>query len=267
MRIMLTSAIAGWLLIVSTTARADTSLHQPYETLLQQHVITTSAHSTAVDYAALAQHRSQLKAYLSALSAISKKEYAQWSQARQLAFLLNAYNAHTLALIVKHHGEIDSIKDIGGFFSSAWNQPVALLLGKKRTLDEIEHGMIRGQDKRFAGFNEPRIHFAVNCASIGCPALREEPYRADKLEQQLSEQTHRFLSDTSRNRMSGEVLQVSKIFDWYKADFTRNGQPLAGFFSRYADSMQLTDTQQALLKNNSADIEFLDYDWSLNATQ
>ena len=248
-------------------ASAATDLHQPFDALLKQHVVTISPHSTAVDYGELAKDQKRLNAYLSALAAVNKDRYAQWSSRAQLAFLINAYNAHTLALIVKHYEKIDSIRDIGGFFSSAWDQPVAFLLGKKRTLDEIEHGIIRGQLKGFDGFDEPRIHFAVNCASIGCPALREEAYREAKLEQQLEDQTRRFLADTSRNRMTGDELQISKIFDWYKADFTANDQSLTDFFRQYSDVMQLSESQQIRLQNHTIEIEFLDYDWSLNATR
>ena len=265
MRKTLLLIMPWWMLIASASAAGD--LHQPFDALLKQHVVTISPHSTAVDYAALTRDQEQLNAYLSALAAVDKGQYAQWTPRAQLAFLINAYNAHTLALIVKHDEKIESIRDIGGFFSSAWEQPVAFLLGKTRTLDEIEHGMIRGQQKGFDGFNEPRIHFAVNCASIGCPALREEAYRGGKLDQQLEDQTRRFLADTSRNRMAGDVLQVSKIFDWYKADFTANGQSLTGFFRQYAEAMQLSESQQTRLQNHTIEIEFLDYDWSLNATR
>ncbi|WP_218353598.1 DUF547 domain-containing protein [Alteromonas lipotrueiana] len=263
--------IAMLLWLTAASVSAEDSIHRPYNAVLQQYVETTSPHSTVVDYAALANDQEPLNQYLSTLKAISKEEYEQWSRERQLAFLINAYNAHTLALIIKHYDDIDSIKDIGGFFSSAWNQPVALLLGEKRTLDDIEHGMIRGQSRAFPGFNEPRIHFAVNCASVGCPALREEAYTAQKLEQQLSEQTQRFLSDESRNRMTKDGLRVSKIFDWYKEDFTAQKRSektgLGDFFSQYASAMKLTDAQQTQLSNNAVDIGFLEYDWSLNDTE
>ncbi|MBV1959344.1 MAG: DUF547 domain-containing protein, partial [Pseudomonadales bacterium] len=137
------------------------------------------------------------------------------------------------------------------------------LLGKTRSLDEIEHQLIRGSGR----YNDPRIHFAVNCASIGCPALRAEAYVGDRIDQQLQDQTKQFLSDPSRNRFKNERLEVSAIFKWYREDFEKGWlgfHSLEGFFAAYDVDLGLTEQHTAVLKAGNIDIEFLDYDWRLN---
>ncbi|MGK0516761.1 MAG: hypothetical protein ACI9W0_003198, partial [Gammaproteobacteria bacterium] len=159
-----------------------------------------------------------------------------------------------------------SIKDLGSFFSSPWSKKFIPLLGETRSLDNIEHQLIRGDNK----YGDPRIHFAVNCASIGCPALREEAYSADKLEQQLTEQTVRFLTDTSRNRFNDSSMELSAIFKWYGDDFTlgfRGSNSLPTFILLYHEALNLTPAQQALLKSENMDNKFLNYDWTLNAAR
>jgi hypothetical protein len=140
------------------------------------------------------------------------------------------------------------------------------LLGKERTLDEIEHELIRGSGR----YRDPRLHFAVNCASIGCPALRGEAYDGARLEAQLDEQARRFLSDRSRNRLEGGTLHVSPIFKWYRGDFEqgwRGANTLGAFLALYADAIGLIPAQAQALREGTLPIEFLDYDWRLNARQ
>lgn len=243
---------------------AQTHLHMPFDELLQKHVVTINdGKSTQVDYAELAKDKTKLEAYLSALAAIDIATFEEWSKSKQLAFLINAYNAYTLALIIEHYPDIESIRDIGGFFSSPWKQAFAPLLGKTRTLDNIEHTLIRGGNK----YQEPRIHFAVNCASIGCPALREEAYTEAKLERQLEVQTRRFLSDSSRHYIKDDSLYVSKIFDWYRDDFEapwQGASSLDDFLLLYASALGLTEGQQKALKSGELSIKFSHYDWALN---
>jgi hypothetical protein len=137
-------------------------------------------------------------------------------------------------------------------------------LGEKRSLDDIEHGLIRGSGR----YNDPRIHFAVNCASIGCPALRNQAYRGDILEAQLEEATVLFLSDKSRNRLSEGSLQISSIFKWYREDFERGWRgaaTLPQFLALYKDSLGLGDAETDELASGNITIAFLDYDWKLNS--
>ena len=138
------------------------------------------------------------------------------------------------------------------------------LFGEQVSLDHIEHELIRGPQ----GYGDPRIHFAVNCASIGCPALRPEAFVAEKLEQQLEEATSLFLSDRSRNRLDGNTLRVSEIFDWYEEDFEqgwRGTDSVAQFLARYREALGLPDSIAAKLQQDDLRIRHLNYDWSLNA--
>ena len=206
-------------------------------------------------------HRAVLARYLETLSAVSPAEFDRWSEARQLAFLINAYNAWTVELILRHYPGIDSIREIGGWFRSPWKLSFFDLLGKRRSLDELEHEMIR------ENYAEPRIHFAVNCASIGCPALAREPYRGDELERQLEAATQRFLSDRQRNGLSKGALRVSPIFDWYEEDFAKGWRglhSLPDFLAHYGDALGLSSAQQRQLRSGALRIRHTDYKWALN---
>jgi len=242
----------------------QTSLHADWQTLLSQHIkAIDNGHSSAVDYAAIQQQQTLLQSYLKKLSQVSRNEFDAWSKSKQLAFLINAYNAWTVEFILTKYPDLESIKDLGSLFNSPWDKEFIPLLGKTVSLNDIEHGLIRGSGR----YNDPRIHFAVNCASIGCPALREEAYTADQLEQQLTEQTERFLSDTSRNYIKADNLYLSSIFKWYGDDFEvgfRNTKSIQSFILLYADALKLTDMQKSALAKQDLNIKFLDYNWNLN---
>ncbi|GAC16569.1 DUF547 domain-containing protein [Aliiglaciecola lipolytica] len=242
-------------------------LHNKWHEIVSQHVVTIdNGHSTAVDYAAIKQHHGELRAYLNSLEAVTQDGFKQWNKEQQLAFLINAYNAWTVELILTEYPDLQSIKDLGGLFSSPWSKKFIPLLGKTRSLDDIEHNLIRGSDK----YNDPRIHFAVNCASIGCPALLEEAYTGEKLDEQLHAQTVRFLSDKTRNFAQDNTLNLSSIFKWYGDDFSQgfNGaMSLQQFLLQYSTALALTDKQRIALKNDAMTINFLDYNWELNAHQ
>ncbi|MDO6566115.1 DUF547 domain-containing protein [Alteromonas sp. 1_MG-2023] len=277
---LVSSAMGVLLLAMPVVAHAEASLHEAYSVMLAKYVVpinpVTSGDgveikgtSTQVNYAGFKSSQTELNAYLKSLSAVSKDTFEQWDKNTQLAFLINAYNAYTIDLILTRYPDLTSIRDIGGFFSSPWKQAFAPLLGEKRSLDDIEHGLIREKGV----YNEPRIHFAVNCASIGCPALREEAYVGDKLDEQLEQQTVRFLSDNSRNYYDGNTLHISKIFSWYKEDFEmkwRDSASLAGFIAQHDDALlfkdgsPLDDSDIKAIMSGNIDIEFLDYNWALN---
>lgn len=265
---------------VTDKANMKSDMHAVWDKLLNDNVVAiNNGHSTAVNYAGFKAQHSQLKAYLNSLSVISKSEFNDWEKPKQLAFLINAYNAWTVELIVsnyqtKKHPNLKSIRDLGSLFSSPWSKEFIPLFGETLSLDDIEHGLIRGAvDTRVTNigkskYNEPRIHFAVNCASIGCPALREEAYTAEMLETQLQQQTVRFLSDESRNFAKGNELNLSSIFKWYKDDFEKGfkaATSLQEFLLLYSNELKLSTTQQQTLKTKDMDINFLDYNWDLNA--
>ena len=253
--------------VTFSTHAADTFDHQQWDNLTSTHVNTIN-HGVAsqVNYQGFLAHRKQLKQYLAQLEGISKKTFDSWNNNDQLAFLLNAYNAWTVELILSKYPHIKSIKDLGSFFQSPWKKSFIPLLGKERSLDDIEHSLIRGSDR----YNEPRIHFAANCASVGCPALRAEAFTGDKLESQLEDSTRSFLKDRSRNRLNNNDLEVSSIFKWYRDDFEKNWRGkknLAQFLASYNDAIGLNQQQAQQLTQGDIDIEFLDYDWHLNDTQ
>lgn len=255
--------LVAWVLAAGV-AQANPFDHSLWNNLLQKHVEPLRGGSaTVVDYAGFKGDREQLKRYLNQLSAVSRGTFEQWSTSTQLAFLINAYNAWTVELILTEWPDLDSIKDLGGFFTSPWKKRFIPLLGEKRTLDDIEHEMIRGWDR----YQEPRIHFAVNCASLGCPALRREAYSGPKLNAQLEEQTHLFLADRSRNRLEEGTLRLSPIFDWYREDFEKGWQGydhLSEFLLDYSEALDLTPKARQQLKQGKLDIAYTDYDWSLN---
>ena len=221
--------------------------HAAWSVLLKKHVVVLEGgKSSQVRYAAFAKDRAALKAYLDTLTGVQEAEFRNWSKPQRMAFLINAYNAFTVELVLAHY-PVKSIKDIGSdLFNNRWKQKFFKLFGQDSYLDQIEHEMLR----KPGAYDEPRVHFALNCASIGCPMLREEAFVADRLDAQLEEQARRFLSDPTRNRYANGRLEVSKIFDWYKEDFA----PRDKFFARYADT----------LGGNSKDVVFLDYNWALN---
>lgn len=227
--------------------------HASWDAWLKKYVTVRGAVST-VDYKLAKVNLAELESYLKVLESVGAKEFLAFSEPQKLAFLINSYNAFTVKLILNHY-PVKSIKKIGSLFSSPWKMKFFKLFGEDSYLDQIEHERIR---KEFA---EPRIHFAVVCASKGCPALRNEAFRADKLESQFESAAMNFLKDSERNLYGKEKneFQLSKIFDWYGDDFKKNfGSVQAFVASRLAQNPE----EEARMK--SASLKFLDYDWSLN---
>ena len=248
-----------------TLGQAQQFDHSAWDALLKQHVTTLrNGQASEVDYAGFSADRARLKQYLASLSAVTPAQFERWDRAVQLAFLINAYNAYTVELILSGYPEVKSIKDLGSLLRSPWKKRFVPLLGETRSLDDIEHGLIRGSGR----YAEPRIHFAVNCASIGCPALRPEAYAGERLDAQLEQATNSFLEDRTRNRLEGHTLKVSSIFKWYKGDFEkgwRGSDTLAGFLAHYRQALGLDENTAGRLREGKIAIEFLDYDWRLNA--
>ena len=247
----------------AATAGVD---HAPWTALLQRHVVLLrGGQASQVRYAGLAADRPALKAYLASLSSVPKARFDAWSQPARMAFLINAYNAFTVELILTKYPDLKSIKDLGSLFSSPWKPKWIPLLGAQVSLDDIEHGMLRERGR----YDDPRLHFAVNCASVGCPMLREEAFTAERLDAQLEQQAQRFLADRTRNRWNAQrgQLEVSKIFDWYGEDFTlghRGITSLAAYLGRFADALADDPAARGRIRAGQADIGFLDYDWALN---
>ncbi len=250
-------------LLLSFSAMAFDHSHARWDVLTTKHVVwLAGGHASQVDYAGIKAERAQLKVYLDALSAVTQPEFDGWKKPEQLAFLLNAYNAYTVELILTEYPNVKSIKDLGSLITSPWKKKFFTLLGKPHSLDDVEHGTIRAP----GAFDEPRIHMAANCASIGCPALRNEAFVADTLDAQLEDSVVRFLSDRSRNRFNAQTsrLEVSKIFDWYGKDFSSRSGSVAAWLARYADKLADDAKTGASIRDAKVRLAFLDYDWALN---
>lgn len=254
------------LLMMGTNLHAAVFDHSAWNTLLKRNVVVLpGGNATQVNYRGMQADRVALKAYLDTLSSVTTDTFAAWSKQEQLAFLINAYNAWTVQLILSGYPDIKSIKDLGSLLQSPWSKEFISLLGKARSLDDIEHELIRAPGI----YMEPRVHFAVNCASIGCPALQPEAFTGERLAAQLDAAAAGFLSDHSRNRLLGDTLQVSNIFKWYREDFEKGWggfNSLQDFFTAYRENLQISEADISALKSGKLDIEFLDYDWRLNST-
>lgn len=199
-----------------------------------------------VDYAGLLKNRTSLDDYLKTTAKVAESDFDSWSEADRIAFLVNVYNAETLQLIIDHH-PVESIKKIGGLFSSPWKVKSVQLYGKETTLDHVEHGILREK------YTEERIHFALVCAAISCPPLRREAYTGEKLDAQLEDQARIFLNDTEKNRLEDGVVYLSAIFNWFEGDFTTEGKSL----SEYVDPWIEGET-------SGKKVKFTSYDWKLN---
>ncbi len=254
------------LLLISMCVQASGFDQSAWDMLLKKHVVSIrQGQASQVNYGGFVRDRAQLKTYLAATSAVPRATFDKWEKYDQLAFLINAYNAWTVELILTGYPEIESIKDLGSLLQSAWGKNFIPLLGETRSLDNIEHELIRAEKR----YQEPRIHFAVNCASIGCPALRPEAYTGERLTAQLDDATRLFLSDRSRNGLKGDTLKLSSIFKWYRQDFERGWsgfKELSQFLIVYRQALKLSDSDVQRLKADALDIEFTDYDWRLNRT-
>lgn len=243
-------------------AQFDAS-YAAWDGLLKKHVRwLPDQKQSRVDYAGFQADRAALQQVLAELSAVGQAEFDGWSRPQRMAFLINAYNAFTVELILTRYPDLKSIKDLGSFVQSPWKKRFFRLLAEERHLDWIEHEQLRPL------YADPRVHAAVNCASIGCPALRPEAFTPAKLEAQLEDGMLRFMGDRTRNRVRESRLEVSAIFKWFKEDFEKGHlglDQLEDVFARYAQQLSDDPAARARLKARTMPVSHLDYDWSLNA--
>ena len=248
--------------VFSQSNAAFDHTHPAWDALLKKHVRwSADGKQSRVDYKALSADRPALQKLLADWSAVSATAFAAFSREQQMAFLINAYNGFTLELILKQYPNLKSIKDLGSFVQSAWKKKFFTLLGEQRHLDWIEHEQLRPQ------YADWRVHAAVNCASIGCPALRPEAFVAAKLDAQLDDGMQRFMADRSRNRVEAGKLQISMIFKWFREDFEkghRGVNSVEELAARYASALTDSASEQAQIKARQLPVTHLDYDWSLN---
>lgn len=216
-----------------------------------------------IDYAGLQQDRGGLDQFNASMGAVSQETFNSWSENERLAFLINAYNAFTLQSIIDQQPLKSSIRDIPG----VWRIRTFNVAGESKTLDNIEHDTIR---KDFA---EPRIHSALNCSAISCPVLRQEPYTAEQLDQQLEEQVYRWLLSPEGiqiDREAGEV-KISSIFDWFGEDWIDAFSVDSGFdgsdkqrASLNFISQYLSEEDAEYLQAGGYRVKYLNYNWDLN---
>ena len=214
-----------------------------------------------VDYAGLKQSDA-LAPYLADLDAATPEAMPTHER---LAFWINVYNAWTLRLILDHH-PVASIKRITPVrlpglslyvpkLNSPWEYRIVRAAGRRLTLNEVEHGIIR------KAFEEPRIHFALVCAARSCPKLRREAYVGARLDEQLEDQARDFLHDPEKNRVpDGDgVIRLSPIFRWFRRDFARDARGLQAFLEPYFEG----DVRERLRRGEYR-VRYLRYDWRLN---
>ncbi|MEP4535086.1 MAG: DUF547 domain-containing protein [Cyclobacteriaceae bacterium] len=223
--------------------------HSLFDTLLKKHVDDVGL----VDYKGFLADRDKLRQYLDLLSNNAPND-EQWTDHDQIAYWINAYNAYTIELILDYY-PLESIKDIGSsiqvpFVNTPWDIKFFKIDGEKYDLNNIEHDILRKK------WEEPRIHFAVNCASLSCPQLRAEAYTGAKLDEQLDDQARRFINDGFRNDISQDQASLSKLFKWYSGDFEKV-MDVEKYINQYAD-IKITD---------KTGVEYKEYDWSLNQTE
>jgi len=228
-----------------------------------------------VDYRKLKKEPQQLKNFQKALSQLSRERYESWSKDEQLAFWINAYNGLTLAAIVDHYPIQSSVLKSLAFpknsirqINGVWKKLTFNVMGRDVTLNHIEHDIVRKEFKR------PEIHMALVCAALSCPALRNEPFRAETLESQFENESRRFVSHPLKFKMdrAEKVVYLSKIFKWFGQDFVERFLPESGFAghdskrraSLHFVSLHVSDADAGYLQNQTYQVKYLDYDWSLN---
>ena len=219
--------------------------HAIWDTLLRQHVDDLGL----IDYQGMMEDSNQLQRYLDLIRQHPPNDKT-WSVEERMAYWINAYNAFTVELILDHY-PTESIKDIKNgipFVNTVWDIKFIKIGGEELDLNNIEHGILR---KDFA---DPRIHFALVCASLSCPKLQNFAFTGDKLEEQLEQAAREFINEPFRNEIAGETIYLSKILDWYWGDFK----------DQYTNRYELLDQYTEGTFDRSRPIEFLDYDWSLN---
>ena len=222
--------------------------HAVFSKLLQTYVDSTGM----VDYKSFLGAQDSLENYLSTLDSFPPNE--KWSVDEQKAYWINAYNAATIELILENY-PLESIRNLHPtpyipFVNTVWHLENITVGGKKGSLNQIEHEILRPR------FKDPRVHFAINCASFSCPRLRNEAYTAEILEEQLIEQTTTFINDPDKNTLSKTEIEISPIFSWFSGDFKENGS-IIQFLNTYGE-VEIDD---------KAEITYKDYDWSLNAIE
>lgn len=226
-----------FLLTIHFNSTAQTEL---FDAFLQENC----SDEGVVSYKNAKENPKNLKQYISYLQKTKVQE--DWSDNKEKAFWINAYNAYTIQLILDHY-PLKSILDIRIKGKDAWNHRFAVVGGETYTLNEIEHEILR---KKFV---DPRIHVGVNCASFSCPPLFNSAFTEANIEAHLEQLMHTFVNDSKRNELSAKKVKLSKIFEWYQEDFVRDGS-LISYLQKYSEVPLTSKTK----------VRYLEYNWNLN---
>lgn len=250
--------LAPWSLTVAACDGGFDHEYRSYAALLETYV-----RDGLVNYQALSGDSASLNSAVREFSELSAAEFAIFDSSQRMALWINAYNLFTIASIIERY-PVASIKDIRG----VWNKRTWSCAGRELTLDQIEHDILRKE------FSEPRVHVALVCASISCPELYNQPFRASALDEQLTDRARAFARDTTRNRIdiAKRTIWLSKILDWYGSDFqskyprvepfeylSKKDAAAVGFIHAH-----LPDSLQAPLVSERFRVKHLGYDWGLN---
>ncbi|QTY26938.1 DUF547 domain-containing protein [Flavobacterium sp. CS20] len=214
--------------------------YSTWDDLLHKHV----SDEGFVDYKGFKEDKQKLLEFTKYLEENTPQK--NWTKNQKKAYLINAYNAFTIQLVVEHY-PIKSIKDIGVFFDNVFKKDFINFNGEMISLDDIEKGML-------LPMGDPRVHFAVNCASYSCPKLDNKAYQPKNIDQHLDQVAKSFIN-SHRNALSPDKIKLSKIFKWYENDFEKENQTVIDFINKYSN----------ITIKSSADIEYLDYNWKLNS--
>jgi hypothetical protein len=265
--------ILALLVSVSLSRETFDQSHSVYDSLLKKYV-----KNGRVDYSGFIASKEEFASYLNTLGSVEQSDYDGWTEEEKLAFWINAYNAFTIKAIIDNYPITRSFSIVGLFVPSnsilqikgVWDKLKFKAVGNEVTLEDIEHEILRKQ------FDEPRIHMAINCASVSCPDLRNEAYVPGKLQEQLTQASVSFMNNPEKGLYIDEgdgIVKLSKIFNWFGDDFIsiygdgysfkgRNEKENAAlnFALVYVDS----DSKKEYLKRNNFRIGYLNYDWHLN---
>lgn len=225
--------------------------HAAWGQFLARYVRPGAGGVNLVDYRGVAPaDRQALKSYIASLEAARP---TAMNRDAAMAYWINLYNAATVDVILDNY-PVDSIRKIGGgFFSSGpWDDKVVTVEGRALSLNDIEHGILRPI------WNDPRIHYAVNCASIGCPNLMTQPFTSANLAGMLDQSARAYVNHPRGARVQNGRLTVSKIYDWYKVDFGNSDAGVIAHLRQYASG------SLAAALGGVSSISGTEYDWSLN---
>lgn len=257
--------------LVSDSGRVQAFDHTVFDSLLQKYVA-----KGLVDYQALIENPVLMEEYLKQLGQVGAKDFENWQREEKIAFWINAYNAITIEGILRNYpiegGGIvarfrfpqNSIRQISDF----WDTVFIKVMRRDLTLNQIEHEILRKQ------FDDPRVHFAIVCASIGCPVLESRAFFPEDLQQRLDQTSRNFINDPEKVRLDKKknILYLSSIFDWYKEDFV-SSDDAQKYISHYDKEERgviefitklLSENKRKYIEEHLPEIEYLDYDWSLN---